>query len=240
MISLVAGIFAASLLGSLHCVGMCGALMSIAITPGDELVQSSRAPQAAFHLGRLIVYAIFGALSGLLGSVVNDAVILSGVANGAAIIAGFAVAYFGVATLARQAGYNPPRLNLPKWWVSTVVGGMLRVARWAPVVRAGGAGLLVSLIPCGWLYTFVAVAGGSGGWHLGLLIMAVFWMGTLPALLTLGHYAQSLLGGARGVLPVVTAICLVGIGVWTVVSRVHGACTPRESAPFNRVVCNAP
>ncbi len=240
MITLVAGIFTASLLGSLHCVGMCGALMSIAITPGDELVRKTHAPQAAFHLGRLVVYSVFGALSGLLGTVVNDALVISGVASAAAMLAGVAVAAFGLVTLARLAGVRVPRIPLPRAWTSLVVGGMLRASRLRPVIRAGAAGLLVSLIPCGWLYTFVAVAGGSGSWALGVLIMAVFWLGTLPALLALGHYAQSLMGRARGVMPVVTAISLVCIGLWTVASRAHAACVPHTPVLSSEVLCNAP
>jgi len=47
-------------------------------------------------------------------------------------------------------------------------------------------GLSTTLVPCGWLYAFVATAAGTGSVISALTVMLVFWVGTLPALVTTG------------------------------------------------------
>ena len=54
-------IIAASIIGSIHCVGMCGAL---AMTAGAQ----SKKGLANYHIGRLLGYFSVGALAGFLGS----------------------------------------------------------------------------------------------------------------------------------------------------------------------------
>ena len=63
-------IFAASIAGSVHCVGMCGGLMLAAT--GTKL-----GAQAAYHLSRLLAYFSIGALSGFLGKqIFSEALII--------------------------------------------------------------------------------------------------------------------------------------------------------------------
>jgi sulfite exporter TauE/SafE len=47
-------------------------------------------------------------------------------------------------------------------------------------------GLLAVFLPCGWLYSFVLLAAGSGSEVSGAKVMLAFWLGTLPALLAAG------------------------------------------------------
>ncbi len=59
-----------SLLGSLHCVGMCGPLVAVAV--GDAQVLSHATRRALLHMGyhggRLLTYTLVGMLCGLLGA----------------------------------------------------------------------------------------------------------------------------------------------------------------------------
>ncbi|MEM9345893.1 MAG: sulfite exporter TauE/SafE family protein [Planctomycetota bacterium] len=74
-------------------------------------------------------------------------------------------------------------------------------------------------MPCGWLYAFAAVAGGTASPLLGGLTMAVFWLGTLPVLVSLGVGAQKISGVLGRRLPHATAIALILVGLWTLIGR---------------------
>jgi sulfite exporter TauE/SafE len=92
---------------------------------------------------------------------------------------------------------------------------------WHPLARASAIGLVTTAIPCGFLYGFVAVAGGTGSPVAGLLVMIVFWAGTLPVLAGLGFVADRALGALRARLPIVSASILIVLGLLTLAGRMH-------------------
>jgi sulfite exporter TauE/SafE len=85
--------------------------------------------------------------------------------------------------------------------------------------RAWLTGLLTTMLPCGWLYVFVATAGGSGSVRSGVLTMAVFWLGTVPALLAVGLGAQRLFGPLRQRLPMLSATLVLVMGLLSISGR---------------------
>ena len=58
MTALVVAVFLASALGSLHCVGMCGAFLAIAFT--DVPSAGRWRLSVAYHGGRLVTYTALG------------------------------------------------------------------------------------------------------------------------------------------------------------------------------------
>jgi sulfite exporter TauE/SafE len=104
------------------------------------------------------------------------------------------------------------------------IAGALRAARaWPAPARALAVGLLSALLPCGWLYAFVATAGGTGSPAAGALTMAVFWLGTLPVMVVLGALAQGALGRVARYVPLVTSVVLLVFGLLTVFGRMTPA-----------------
>ena len=73
-------------------------------------------------------------------------------------------------------------------------------SRLPAVPRAFLLGLSTTLVPCGWLYAFVATAAGTGGVVPALGVMLAFWTGTLPALVVGAFGLRGLFArvGARG------------------------------------------
>jgi sulfite exporter TauE/SafE len=63
--ALLAGIIATSVVGSVHCLAMCGPL--VGLHGGAKTMRLA----AVHSLGRLTTYMVFGALGGLIGSAVN-------------------------------------------------------------------------------------------------------------------------------------------------------------------------
>lgn len=220
MIALVGAVFMASLLGSLHCAGMCGAFVAFAVGAPSERRPPEWTLHAAYNGGRLVTYTALGAIAGALGGALDLAGELVGLQRIAAVMAGAMMIGFGVATLLRIRGVRVPRLRLPVAFESLLSRGHRAASSKPPVVRAALIGLLTTLLPCGWLYAFVVTAAGTGNALLGAVTMAVFWAGTLPALVAVGAGAKRLTGAVGRLAPQMTAIALVVVGIYTAAHRI--------------------
>lgn len=86
-------------------------------------------------------------------------------------------------------------------------------------IRAWLTGLVTTLLPCGWLYVFVATAGGAGSVRGGMLVMAAFWLGTVPALVAVGLGAQRLFAPLRVRLPMLSPAIVLVMGLLTISGR---------------------
>lgn len=219
MIALIGAILAASLLGSFHCAGMCGAF--VAVAGGDVRAGWRRhgSLQLAYHAGRLASYAALGAAAGAAGGLANLAGTLAGLRPVAAAFAGLAMIAFGIVTLLRTRGFQGSRFRLPHGWLNLMQRGHRLAMDRPPIVRAALIGLMTTLLPCGWLYAFVFTAAGTGSAPRGALAMAAFWAGTLPALIAVGAGVRRVLGPVGKKLPVMTAILLVAAGLYALTGR---------------------
>lgn len=222
------GVLLASLLGSPHCAAMCGPFVAFYTGAGGE--RSSRfGPHLAYSLGRLSSYLLLGAFAGALGAGVERIGALAGVARLAAVLAGGLMVVWGASTILAWRGVRVRWLHAPPALRGTVTAAMTRVRRLPSPARAGATGLATALLPCGWLYAFVAVAGGTGSPVRGVLVMAIFWAGTLPVMLAIGLGLQRLFSSWRSRLPVVAASVVVVLGVLMIAGRLR--MIPPQDAP---------
>ncbi|MBP1685855.1 MAG: hypothetical protein H6Q33_1998 [Deltaproteobacteria bacterium] len=229
MATLIGTVLLASLLGSLHCAGMCGPFAAFATMPGPDNAGGQLRLHFAYHGGRLVVYVIFGAIAGMLGAALNVGGTLVGVQRAAGIVAGGILVGAGIVAAVRLLGVKLPPLSatplavVPLAAVS-LLGQWIRKGHetalgWPPVVRALAVGLMTALLPCGWLWAFVLAAAGTGHALPGALTLAAFWVGTVPVLAAIGTGVQRItaLLGVRTQL----AACLVviGLGVMALAGR---------------------
>ncbi len=228
MIPLITAVFVASLTGSTHCAGMCGAFLAFAVAGESAMPRSRALLHAAYNLGRLCTYTLLGAGAGLLGRALDLGGAAVGVQRAAMIAAGTLMILFGAVAVLRAAGVHIGRVPLPPGLARFVGAGHRTVAAWPPPARALSIGLLTTLLPCGWLYAFAVTAAGTADWKLGALTMAVFWLGTLPVMVALGAGLQFLAGPLRRRVPVLTALAMLGVGAWTVVGRLHTPAFARQ------------
>lgn len=163
-------VVAASLLGSLHCVGMCGGIV-MALPP-------QKSAHALYHLGRLLGYLLIGTLAGLAGNWLMQY---------QALLSGLAAFFISASFLALAWMFwrgRPLHMPLPKWFkkpLEQAIGSNIQRSReteWA----SGAIGFLTVFMPCGWLYSFVLGALLTGSTLMGALFLFAFWLGTLPAL----------------------------------------------------------
>lgn len=206
MLTLAFAVLAASLLGSVHCALMCGAFTCLyaGTAPGGGAARAPATHHAAYHLGRLASYLALGLLAGSVGA---------GLGPSAALAAGVLLMAWGGHALLGAAGVRVPQLAVPRGWQRAMGTAVGAVRQRGPVVRAATTGLVTTLLPCGWMWAFVAVAAGTGSAPGALLVMTVFWAGTLPMMLAVAAGMQRLTGRMRARLPVVSAAMVVALGV---------------------------
>jgi hypothetical protein len=242
MIALIAAIFSASLLGSLHCAGMCGAFVAFAVgLDGASPVPRWRL-HAAYNLGRLATYVILGTIAGSLGGAFDVAGRLVGVQRAAVVFAGLFMVAFGSIAILRQRGARVPKPATPRLVERLLTAAMRRAVERPPITRALLTGMTTTLMPCGWLYAFVVAAAGTAHPLHGAFAMACFWLGTLPVLIAVGAGVQALasrLGALGRHAPVVVSAAVVVVGLLNVVDpqrfRTSLAPPPERADPISHV-----
>jgi sulfite exporter TauE/SafE len=244
--TLALGVLGASLLGSLHCAAMCGGFACL--YGGDAARQSSTRAlltgHVAYHGGRLGAYAALGAIAGTVGAGLDRAGEWAGVQRAAGWVAGALLVLWGLALLAHalDVRFLPAlvRGRVPERSAQLIGGVLVRFQQQAQAVRAGMLGLLTGLLPCGWLYAFVVSAAGTGSAWRGAAFMALFWLGTVPALVAIATGMRRASGALQRRLPVVSAVLVIAFGVAALSGRVgmasaHGAHMAHERAPATAV-----
>jgi sulfite exporter TauE/SafE len=213
-------VFVASLVGSLHCIGMCGPF--VAFYSGADGSGGARRllSHTAYSGGRLLTYVVFGLAAGSIGAALDVAGSLAGFQRVAAVLAGVTMILWGLLALLQIRGVRVFRHLSSGGRISSLLHrGFSLVGDKPPVVRAGVVGLLSGFLPCGWLWAFVVTAAGTGSALKGAAVMTAFWAGTVPALLAVGLGAQLVSGPLRRRVPMVTAILLVALGLYAILGR---------------------
>lgn len=139
-----------------------------------------------YHSGRILTYAVLGILFGLLGK----GLALAGMQKFLSIMVG--VFMLGMALVSwrfEQLIASLPGFGRFTQKVKTGIGQLLRNN---PKGSTFGIGLLNGLLPCGMVYAALAGALASFGGTKGGIFMAAFGMGTLPLLLAVSVFGQSL------------------------------------------------
>lgn len=196
-------VFLVGLVGSVHCVGMCGGIVGalssaapsrvIAIRPLAAM--SNDFPRVLFYnLGRLSSYAAAGALAGGIAA---------GLLRGADVL-GWLMPAQRLAYVAANLVLALLGLYLTQWWSALAqierlgqgLWALVRplAARFLPVdtpMKALALGGLWGWLPCGMVYGALLTALMAGSAAQGALTMLAFGTGTLPMLLAAG------LSGAR-------------------------------------------
>lgn len=217
--TLLLSVLGASLLGSVHCAAMCGGFVCLYAGTGQQR-HTAVAPHAAYNAGRLVSYLLLGAVAGAVGHGVDRIGGVAGVGRLAAIVAGALMVVWGGSTLLAALGVRMSQRLAPRAVQAALASVVVRFRGKSPTVRGAATGLLTTLLPCGWLYVFVATAGGTGRVADAMLVMLVFWLGTLPMMVTVGLGAQRLFGAFQRRLPLVAAGAAVVLGFLSMAGRI--------------------
>ena len=193
------------LLGSFHCVGMCGPIAFL--LPVDRTSNTKKTFQIfMYHFGRIIAYALLGLVFGLVGK----GLYLFGMQQKLSIAIGLLMIIAVLVPFKKIGKYN---LSQPIYRlvskVKTSLGAALKKKTADTFLTIG---FLNGFLPCGLVYMAVFGAIASGSALEGSLYMAIFGLGTIP-LMTTAIYLGSFLTGKvkqriRKAIPV--AIIIIG------------------------------
>lgn len=186
--------FMIGLLGSTHCIGMCGGIVG-ALTMG--LPKSTRQSPLkllpyllTYNSGRLISYAFAGLIVGLLSSTLSNVFQI-----GEFPVGGIVGGLFMIALGIYIGGWLQTMTWLEKiggkFWQKVEPFGR----RFMPVkspVQALGLGFFWGWLPCGLVYSTLAWAATSGNAFDSAMLMLAFGAGTLPVLLLMGGFVEKL------------------------------------------------
>lgn len=180
--------FSLGLLGSIHCIGMCGGIMG-ALTMAIPVEQKGKRLSLIiiYNTGRIISYAIAGFLVGLIGWSLEK----NGFAIGLRYFAGIMLLIMGLYLAGWWAGLTyTERLGSLLWKrIQPIASKLLPVKN---IPQAFALGFLWGWLPCGLVYGTLPLAANHGTPHLGALVMIAFGLGTWPALIISGIAAQAL------------------------------------------------
>lgn len=193
-----------SLLGSGHCVAMCGGLVLGSTKNAFDI--------ALYHLGRLMGYCALGAAAGLLGSQILGSQAFSFLPIISSILIAASFIFLGIRTW-----YERPvhLFRLPKNFYNKYTRSF--------GTAAFPTGLLSAALPCGWLHGFVLGAIATQSALQGALYLLFFWIGTLPALSLAPITIQKIFKPMAAKIPKISAILLILIGLATLGVRLKSA-----------------
>lgn len=231
-------IFVGGLLGSAHCLGMCG---GFAVLIGGSAPRWSHnlSRQLVYSTGRIFSYAALGALVGYGGLRLQDQ--FSPLINVQAAIAIAAGVFLmlqgmlasGILHRLRDAWRGPSAdgraTRVSGDGIGCLMGGLvgafLRDPRSSHVFLAG---VFTGLLPCGLVYAFVTLAASTSSPWRAMAIMAAFGLGTVPMMVTAGCGSSLLSFHARRRWMTVAAWCVIAMGAVSLLRGVnilnpHGA-----------------
>jgi len=184
---MIAGAFLLGLMGSLHCVGMCGPVML-----AFNGVNQKSGGFLLYHSGRILSYLMIGLILGGIGSFVS----ILQIQQVATLLLGIIILLlYGVPSFRNrieQFYYQSRFYHL----IRSIISKNLSLQR-----RWFFSGLANGFFPCG--LTYIAAAGAiamSNFWQ-GSLFMLLFGLGTVPALFILQYSGTFLIKRFKNLIP---------------------------------------
>ena len=217
--SLIYMAFVTGLLGTGHCIGMCGGLVS-ALSLSEAGRQGGWFFHLLYNLGRISTYTFIGAVVGWLGSALAYTDRFKMVTRSLLIGSDVFVILVGLGTAGLFAWLNVSKLDFPgpmKAMTVAVVG----LRRLPPAISALPLGLLFGFIPCGYLYAVAITAAQSASVATGALMLFAFGLGTAPSLLLFGSAAHWLSGRARTWMLRIAGLVVAGMGVINLIKHMR-------------------
>ena len=211
-------IFVVGLLGGVHCVGMCGGIVS-ALSLSSQSEPGTHKGfwiQLFYNLGRISSYTLAGLLTGWVGAITTQSFASHSLHQILQTFSGIVLILMG--------------LYLAGWWrvltkveqAGTIIWKHVEpfARKLIPIKSANHAfvvGMLWGWLPCGLVYSMLTMSLTTASATQGALVMFSFGLGTLPNLLMMGLLATSLQAFFRHpVVKVIAGLLVIFAGVYLI------------------------
>lgn len=227
---LLAG-FAFGFLGSLHCIGMCGPIV-LALPLGTHGMLRYALGRMLYNFGRVVTYSVMGGAIGLIGAGLSLAFLQRNVSimAGTAILLAIIVQRVSRSSLPFPSFFGTVMVKL-----QGTIGSLLKQDALLPLFLLG---MLNGLLPCGFVYLAITTAAVTADVSRGMIFMAGFGLGTIPAMVGFSIFPRLVSSGLRAkiarVLPAFTlfvGVLLIvrglNLGIPFISPRLSSASTPQ-------------
>ncbi|MCB9853147.1 MAG: sulfite exporter TauE/SafE family protein [Phycisphaerales bacterium] len=205
-------VFAMSFLGSAHCIGMCGGLAA-AVGASKRRMAPIVARQLVYTAGRITTYTFLGALAGYAGQAMARAdYALFGVQQAFSIAAGVIMLLVGLSVLGLIPGLGKKGGGVARLIAKPFAYFLNAEGWWGYYI----AGVATGFLPCSLVYALLALAVAAASVPQGMLIMAIFGLGTAPAMLAVGCGSSLISQRARSHVFKVAAVFMLFMGGATI------------------------
>lgn len=225
-------VFLSGILGSAHCIGMCGGI-SATMSLGADRLRTAVGRQLFWSCGRIFTYLFLGVAAATVGR----RVVISGgntvLAQAAfAVVAGLLLILQGL----HAAGWLRWRIGPRAAHPCLTTSILAQFLKGGSLLAVFVAGILTGFLPCGLVYSFLALAASSGSVLQGVLIMLCFGLGTIPVMLVTGTGFSMATVNTRRQLLKLAACCVIVTGVMTM-GRGIAFAAGRQHAPSEIAAC---
>lgn len=180
--------FIIGLLGSLHCVGMCGPI-ALALPIVGNSKTALIVSRLLYNFGRILTYTFFGFIFGLIG----DRIQLFGLQQIVSIILGSLI----LLRLIIPQKYSFAKLHFFQRTVGKLKQEFSKMFGKNSMKSLFVIGLLNGFLPCGFVYIGIAGAIATGDAFNGAAFMSFFGLGTLPIMFAASLFSSVLSLKAR-------------------------------------------
>ncbi len=177
--------FTIGLIGSLHCVGMCGPI-ALALPLGNKSILAKISNGLIYNGGRIITYSLLGLFFGFFGerlAVASTQQFIS-LAIGSLFILSVFIPKRLINTINPTSFFGK--------YISSIKSGLGKFIQNQSLIGKLTVGLLNGLLPCGLVYAAIGGSIATGSLIDGMWFMFWFGLGTLPMMLTVYFLSSSI------------------------------------------------
>ncbi len=201
--------FVAGFLGSGHCLGMCGALVSGYFMKGGK--QKSYFPYFAYQFTRITVYTLIGFAAAALGVVLVSSGLFGKLQSILQMLIGGIVILLAMGIL----GWIPWQGSVRLIPMNLLRKTYADASRRGPVLGAMMAGMMNGLMPCPLTFAMAVKATSAATVVEGGALMLAFGAGTLPTMLLVSVAFGKLGAKVRGLMLKLAALIMIIMGLNT-------------------------
>jgi sulfite exporter TauE/SafE len=201
-----------------HCVGMCGGFVlsyTLKVNQNDfiekpTLIQSLL-PHLLYNSGRTLAYMTLGQAVGLLGMIIGG--LFKSFQGGVEVFAGVVMVLMGLDFLGyiKTSVFDDfPGISHFKQFVQNLFNRVKRK-------NILGLGFIMGFIPCGPVYAALAKSAAAANILDSMLSMLFFGLGTFPAMILTGLFADKITTRLKKHVHKIAAILILLLGAFTIV-----------------------
>jgi sulfite exporter TauE/SafE len=202
--------FMAGVLGSGHCLGMCGALVSGYFMKAGA--SRTLLPYFFYQFARIFVYTMVGFVAAALGVILVSSGVFGKVQSFLQMFIGFVVIILALGIL----GWIPFQGSVRLIPMKVLRKGYAASRTQGPLLGAAIAGLLNGLMPCPLTFAMAVKATSATTVMEGGLLMLAFGAGTLPTMLFVSVAFGKMSAHFRGLMLKSAALIMIVMGCNTI------------------------